>query len=73
MNFAYLAPLHVGFIDGHALNRSSNMIGNWLRAANRSWTLVLSNVVISPGKMVAAQAILTPAQRQLKFHYKSEA
>jgi transposase InsO family protein len=32
-------PAHAGFRYGHALNRSSNIIANWLRAANHSRTL----------------------------------
>ena len=33
-------PVHAGFSYGHALKRSSNMIANWLRAANHSLTFL---------------------------------
>ena len=35
-------PAHAGFRYGHALKRSSNMIANWLRAANHSRTFLPS-------------------------------
>ena len=33
-NLCVSVPVHAGFRFGHALKRCSNMIANWLRAAN---------------------------------------
>ncbi len=38
--FCVCVPVHGGFKYSHALKRSSNIIANWLRAANHSRTFL---------------------------------